>query len=183
CTLAPDPEALAQARSGLMAVHGREQGRPRRLGLDVASVAAGILASQAVLAALLARRRGLQVEWVETSVLEGALTFLEHHVAIETAGAALPPDLELTGPGPPFQTSDGYWVELECLKFDRWLEFWKRLGLRVPEDGLADAWSTYAPRYLTGVCTLPVALHDAAARASLAELEAAAGPDIAICRL
>src|SRR5262249_29168327 len=54
----PGCEAVVQALTGLMAVHGRDQSIPRRLGLGVASVAAGIIASQGVLAALIARSRG-----------------------------------------------------------------------------------------------------------------------------
>ena len=42
-------EAEIQAISGMMAVHGRDAGVPRRLGLDVASVAAGLVAGQGFL--------------------------------------------------------------------------------------------------------------------------------------
>src|SRR2546429_6093721 len=45
---APGPaggELVVQALSGLMAVHGRHRGRPAPLGLEVCSVAAGILAA------------------------------------------------------------------------------------------------------------------------------------------
>src|SRR5262245_35372589 len=54
----PGSEAIIQALSGLMGVHGRDRLMPQRLGLEVASVAAGIVATQGVLAALIARSRG-----------------------------------------------------------------------------------------------------------------------------
>ena len=44
-----------------MEVNGRDRGIPRRVGLDVASVAAGLLAAQGALAADIARRRGLDM--------------------------------------------------------------------------------------------------------------------------
>src|SRR3954467_2402834 len=94
-------ESVVQARSGLMLVHGRDAGMPRRLGLDVASVAAGIVASQGLLAALIARRRGISVAAVETSVLGGGLLFLLHHVAIATSGGDFPYRSSGSA-GPPF---------------------------------------------------------------------------------
>src|SRR5205823_2001575 len=86
-------EALVQALSGLMAVHGRDQACPRRLGLDVASTAAGILAASGTLAGLIANARGCaRVRAVETSVKHGAIAYLGHHIAIATSGKRLPVD-------------------------------------------------------------------------------------------
>ncbi|MDQ3354940.1 MAG: CoA transferase, partial [Actinomycetota bacterium] len=59
--LAPDrpgSEASVQALSGLMHLHGSDHGRPRRIGLEVASVAAGVLAAQGTLAVHLAASAG-----------------------------------------------------------------------------------------------------------------------------
>src|SRR5262249_53204978 len=55
---APSSEATVQAISGLIGMHSLDRKVPVRLGLDVASAATGILATQGVLAALIARRRG-----------------------------------------------------------------------------------------------------------------------------
>ena len=71
----PAGEAGAQAVCGLMAAHGGEGG-PRRLGLEAASVAAGIAASAGVLAAVLSGWRGRPVREVDTSVLRAARLFL-----------------------------------------------------------------------------------------------------------
>ena len=153
-------EAVAQAVSGLMAVHGRDQGRPRRLGLDVASTATGILAASGILAALIVHARGRgRIRAVETSVLHGALAYVGHHVAIATSGKRLPVDCNprVTAeearqpPAPPFPTADGHYVELEVLSADRWRAFWSRLGL----DGADGAWTSFALRYLSGTCRLP----------------------------
>lgn len=170
---APGSEAVIQALSGLMSVHGRDRQAPRRLGLEVASVAAGVVATQALLAALIAQSRGLEVRGVETSVLQAALLFLRHHLAIATCDGRLPlrPPAEETGP--PFPTADGHWVELEALSCDAWTAFWERLGLEG-SDVPGAAWLPFVYRYLAGRCALPAALPEATAKHTLAELGRAA---------
>ncbi|WP_143162513.1 CoA transferase [Couchioplanes caeruleus] len=167
-----EPEAVAQAQAGLMTVHGREYGAPRRLGLDVATVATGILAAQGVLAALIARRRGLPVRGVTVRGPAGALQFVRHHLAIATGGGAFP--YRPAGvPGPPFRTADGVWAEIEVLAGDDWAAFWRRLGL----DGagvVGAAWLPFVYRYLAGECRVPPELPAAFARHTLAEVRAAA---------
>lgn len=165
-------EAIIQATSGLMAVHGGESRAPRRLGLDVASVAAGTLTAQAVLAACLARMRGVEIGEVRSSVLQGALAYLQHHLAIGTCGGAFPFQPMTEGTGPPFPTADGAWVELEALGGDTWIDFWKLMG--VDERQATQAWLPFVYRYLAGRCTLPAALHDATRRHGCEALVAAA---------
>ncbi|HEV7990871.1 MAG TPA: CoA transferase [Gemmatimonadaceae bacterium] len=173
-------EALIQAACGLMEVHGREARRPRRIGLDIASVAAGVVATQAVLAAAIARLRGCVIGRVDVTVLESALLFLSHHVAIATSGDdflarsaqyALDrfPD---ASPGPPWLTADGYAVELEALSSDSWADFWSRLG--APRQDVAEAWQTYVFRYLSAWSLAPASLHRAAAAHPLSDLHASA---------
>ena len=175
-------EAIVQAISGLMGVHGRDGRIPQRLGLEVASVAAGIVATQGVLAALIARSRGYSARRVQTSVLQAGLLFLSHHLAIATCADGFSfPSLE-NGAGPPFRTADDEWIEIEVLSFDTWLAFWRRLG--VKRAGLEVAWSSFVYRYLAASCALPAALHQATARHSLAELRRIAGAcGIALCRV
>ncbi|MGI9022130.1 MAG: CoA transferase, partial [Acidimicrobiales bacterium] len=85
-------EATIQALSGLMAVHGRDGGRPLRLGLEAGSVAAGLLAAQGVLAAEIGRSRGRVAARVETSVLQATFLLLSHYLAAATAvGEVVPP--------------------------------------------------------------------------------------------
>ncbi|HEX6747352.1 MAG TPA: CoA transferase [Longimicrobium sp.] len=184
----PRSEPLVQAVSGVMAVHGRDRGRPRRLGLEVASAAAGVIAAQGVLAALIARQRGLAVRGVETSVLQGALILLSHHLAIATSGD---PWLRRTAdealrrspdarPAPPFLTADGHAVELEALTPDVWEAFWTQLGADRAE--VQAAWPTYVFRYLSARCLLPRALHRAAAGRTLDDVHAAAAASGAVVR-
>ncbi|HEX6042037.1 CoA transferase [Longimicrobium sp.] len=175
-------EVRVQALSGLMAVHGRDGGVPRRLGLEAASVAAGIVAAQGVLAAVYAAGRGRPVRRVHASVLHAALLLLSHHVVLATTPDRLAPGPPADGPGPPFPTADGHRVEIEALGFGPWIGFWRRLG--VEREGLEAAWSSFVHRYLAASCTLPAALHRAMARHSLAELRQAGDAcGVAVCRV
>lgn len=166
-----ESEESIQAACGLMHIHGLDGGRPRRLGLEVASVAAGMLAAQGVLAAALAGTQGSPVEVVETSVAQAALTLVTQYVARATAavdwGGWLPqePGPE---PGPPFPTADGPWVEVETLSASGWQRFWTILG--VDEAAVRRGWNLFRPRYATAVASMPAGFHAATAARPAAEL-------------
>ncbi|GAA0459629.1 hypothetical protein Ade02nite_13670 [Paractinoplanes deccanensis] len=167
-----EPETVVQARTGLMTVHGRERGTPRRLGLDVATAATGILAAQGALAVLIGRLRGLPTRGVTVHAAAGGLQFVRHHLAIATGGGAFP--YRPAGvPGPPFRTADGHWIEIEVLAGDDWAAFWRRLGLDGP-GVVGAAWLPFVYRYLAGECRVPPELPAAVARHSLAQVRAAA---------
>jgi len=175
-------ESMVQAASGLMAVHAGERGSPRRLGLDVASVAAGTLAAQGLLAARFARARGTDVQGVSSSVLQGALTYLYHHIAIGTSGGRFPFEALRDGLGPPFPTADGQLIELEALGGDTWLKFWRTLG--VDAAIASSAWLPFVYRYLAGRCSLPIALHEATKRHTVDALVGmATATGLAACRV
>lgn len=167
-------EAAVQAVSGLMQVHGRDAGVPRRLGVEVASVTAGVLASQAVLAALVGRARGRLTTRVETSVLEAALQLTSHYVAAATCQDRDEWRLPDAGPspGPPFRSGDGRWFEIETLDPDAWRRFWFALGAQ--DLDLSRSWTQFRSRYFRGACSLPAEVHDATARHPFGEIEAIA---------
>jgi CoA:oxalate CoA-transferase len=180
--IAEADEVLAQATSGLMAIHGRDGGAPRAIALPVVSVATAVLAVQGVLAAQLCRMRGLDLGRVATSSLSGAVEYLRHHLAIATSGGSFPFEPLTSGDGPPFPTCDGHWVELEAMGPELWLAFWK--ALQVPESVGVRAWLPYVYRYLAGRCVLPPELHVATAQRTLDELTlAAAASGVALCRV
>lgn len=174
-------EALIQALSGLMAIHGRDRGVPRRLGLEIASVAAGVLAAQGILAALISKARGHNVSRVQTSVAHGALMFLYHHLAIATCSDHLPFCPAESGTGPPFPTADGHWIEIEVMSGESWRMFWSRVGM-VDSGIVGAAWLPYVYRYLAGRCVLPFALSEATRKSTLSALERiAAETGIGLC--
>jgi crotonobetainyl-CoA:carnitine CoA-transferase CaiB-like acyl-CoA transferase len=165
-------EAAVQAMSGLMRVHGRDTGSPRRIGLEMASVTAGILAAQATLAAMIGAPRGSSIGTIQTSALEAALLLVSHRVAAATSGAEWVPVPPGPAPGPPFRSADGHWLELETLDASAWRAFWERLG--AADADLQWAWRLFRPRYFRGTCTLPVGLHETTRAHSFADLAAAA---------
>jgi crotonobetainyl-CoA:carnitine CoA-transferase CaiB-like acyl-CoA transferase len=173
-------EATIQALCGLMEVHGWDAGRPRRLGLEVASVAGGMLAAQGVLAADIGRRRGRTLSRVETSVLAGGLWLIAHHIAAATSGGEQLPSPPGPEPGPPFRAGDGRWFEIEVFDAEAWKAFWVDLGAGDAE--LGRAWTSFRARYYRGRCALPPGLHQAAAMHTLARVaEVAHACGVSLC--
>ncbi|MDQ4070315.1 MAG: CoA transferase [Actinomycetota bacterium] len=164
----PGSEAAVQALCGLMAVHGRDRRLPRRLGLDVASVAAGVLAAQGALAAALAHRRGTTAP-VQTSVLQAGLVLCSHYFVVATGLGDALPGPPLPAPGPPFRSADDRWFEIETLDAGSWKAFWTDLGV-APDADLGRAWTAFLWRYERATCSLPPGLHEATARRPLDEL-------------
>ena len=164
----PGSEASVQALSGLMEVHGRDRRTPRRLGLEVASVAAGLLAAQGAIAGAIAGVRGRPVPAVETSVLQAGLLLLSHYFVVATGLGDAVPGAPLPAPGPPFQSADGQWFEIETLDAEPWKDFWTRLG--AGDADLGRAWTLFRWRYERAACSLPGELHATTRRYPLAEL-------------
>ncbi|MGH9280100.1 MAG: CoA transferase [Acidimicrobiales bacterium] len=163
-------EDVIQAMCGLMAVNGRDAGGPRRIGLDVASVAAGLLAAHGAIAAEIARRRDgtSPVPVVRTSVLQAGLLLMSNYFVVATALGDALPGPPLPAPGPPFRSADGRWFEIETLDPDPWKEFWGRLGVGAVEAGRG--WRVFQWRYERATCSCPPELHAAAATKPLADL-------------
>lgn len=165
----PGSEAAIQAAAGLMHLHGLDAGQPRRLGIEVASVAAGTLASVGVLGAMAARLMGRPIARMRLSVLQAALVAIQQYLArascAEAWGDWWPHPEGAGGPGPPFPTSEGHWVELETTSRQAWSELWCRLGLdsRLAARG----WVCMQPRYSTARCSMPPEFHRATSRTSL----------------
>jgi crotonobetainyl-CoA:carnitine CoA-transferase CaiB-like acyl-CoA transferase len=161
-------EATVQAVAGLMEVNGRDAGLPRRLGLEAASVAAGLLAAQGRLAAVVGGLRGRPVPEVRTSVLQAGLLLLSHYFVVATGLGDALPGPPLPSPGPPFRSADGHWFEIETLDAEPWTAFWTLLGLSGAE--LGRGWTVFRWRYERARCSLPPGLHEATARFPLADL-------------
>ncbi|HEX3623494.1 MAG TPA: CoA transferase [Acidimicrobiales bacterium] len=164
----PGSEATIQALCGLMEVNGRDRRTPRRLGLEVASVAAGILAAQGALAGAIGALRGRPPAAVGTSVLQAGLLLLSHYFVVATGLGDAVPGPPLAAPGPPFRSADGQWFEIETLDAEPWMDFWTALG--AGDADLGRGWTVFRWRYERAACSLPVGLHEATARLPLDEL-------------
>lgn len=159
----PGSEAVVQALSGMMQVHGRESGRPTPLKLELATVASAIVAVQGLLAAYLSANRG-GAGTTRVSVLESALCFTSHYFAYCSHGEGWkPPKPEAWHvAAPPFRAGDGTWFELETLCASDWCAFWQTLGIDRRIAG--KAWDEFRLRYHTATCRLPRRFSDAVAR-------------------
>ncbi len=165
-------EAVVQALTGLMHLHGRDAGRPRRIGVEIATVAAGVLAAQSVLALAVGRSRGRAVGALRTSVLQAGLLQASHYLAATTCEEEWLPAPPAPAPGPPFRTADDRWFEIETFDAEAWKGFWLRLG--APAAELGRAWTLFRPRYYRGTTSMPHGFHEATVAHSLAEATAAA---------
>jgi crotonobetainyl-CoA:carnitine CoA-transferase CaiB-like acyl-CoA transferase len=160
-------EALVQAACGIMHVHGRARGGPEPLAVDYATTVAGVLAAQGVLAALLARARGLRLDEVRTSVGQAALVSVVQYLAAATCGE----DEPAAAPGSPsFVSADGVRFEVETLEAEAWQRFWQGLG--ADEGALRRAWPVFARRFATATCPVPPTLAEATRRRDFATLAA-----------
>lgn len=166
-------EFLAQAASGLMAVHGRASGGSRPLGPDYVSTVTAALALQGAMAASLGRLRGGRVRQVGVSLGGAALLCVSQYLA----GATAAEGAETLRPGetpawehPPFVSADGVVFELETLEAQPWRRFWS--GLDVDPAVAGRGWAGFQLRYAKAVSPLPAALREALARRPYADIAA-----------
>ncbi|MER6053467.1 CoA transferase, partial [Streptomyces sp. NPDC001793] len=173
-------EATAQAVCGVMAVHGQRDGGPRGLAVDYAATAAGVLAVQGLLAALVGQARGGAFGPVSTAVDRAALLTVSQYAA---AAGAEEGEAAAIGPGgPPFTTADGTRFELEALDPVVWAAFWRAVG--APQEAIRAGWRPFQFRYATGCAPLPDALHAVTRTRGWAEVRHAADASGAdVCRL
>ncbi len=80
----PGSELTAQAMAGYTRYLGTKQDPPRRLGADVAGAGAAVFTVQAVLASLLARRRGAAGQRVSTSLLNALISMKSIQLAAQS---------------------------------------------------------------------------------------------------
>lgn len=74
----PGYDFIAQAEGGFMSVTGPEDGEPTRAGVAITDLASGMFACSAVLAALFARQRTGQGQWVDISLLDSQVALMSY---------------------------------------------------------------------------------------------------------
>jgi crotonobetainyl-CoA:carnitine CoA-transferase CaiB-like acyl-CoA transferase len=137
----PGVDQIAQGMSGLMSVTGEEGRGPMRVGIAVGDVAAGMCAAVGILTALHERERSGEGQWVQTSLLEALLFFLDFQGArylmkgevAKQAGNNHPTGV----PTGTFKTRDGY-VNIAPTP-PMWKRFCKAIGR--PEWGDNPDWA------------------------------------------
>jgi crotonobetainyl-CoA:carnitine CoA-transferase CaiB-like acyl-CoA transferase len=137
----PGVDQIAQGMSGLMSITGEEGRGPMRVGIAVGDVAAGMCAATGILIALHERERSGEGQWVQTSLLEALLFFLDFQGArylmkgevAKQAGNNHPTGV----PTGTFKTRNGY-VNIAPTP-PMWKRFCKAIG--KPEWGEKAEWA------------------------------------------
>lgn len=125
-------DQIAQGVSGLMSVTGFADGPPVRTGAAITDVTSGILLALGIMIALHDRRRTGEGRWVQTSLLEAALTLLDFQAARYTFAGEVPgrqgnhhPTMAPMGC---FETTDG-WLNVAAWDGRAYTEFCRVVGL------------------------------------------------------
>jgi formyl-CoA transferase len=127
----PGFDLIAQGMSGLMSVTGEPGGTPVKCGVPVGDMAAGLIAANGVLAALIAREKTGRGQHIETSLFESALAMAVWETTEYWASGETPRALgsahRLNAPYQAFRTSDGH-ITLAALTAQQWLSLCAVLG-------------------------------------------------------
>lgn len=148
-----DEESL-QAACGLLAVHGRARQAYSPLGVPYLSCFCANLSLHGLLAAMLGKLRGAGTDTCFSSIWHTSLLALTQYLAALRAGAderEPPPDSGWHGP--PFQSADGIWFELEVLNPEPWHAFCNALDLSPQLAGRS--WRAFMLRYAQARSPLP----------------------------
>ena len=104
-------DLITQGMSGLMSACGPAEGPPHRMPIAISDIAAGMHLAVGILAALEERHRTGRGQFVETSLLESALSFGVYEAAHVAATGERPPRLGQahrgSSPYQLFETQDG----------------------------------------------------------------------------
>src|ERR1700758_867380 len=108
----PGFDQIAQGMGGLMSITGLPGNGPVRVGIPVADLSAGLLASTGILIALLEREQSGEGQWVQSNLLAAQIAMLDFQAARWTIGHEVPGqagnDHPTTIPTGVFETADGY---------------------------------------------------------------------------
>lgn len=141
----PANDLFMQAYSGGMSITGYPDGDPVKMGLSVADIGAGMLATIGILMALQARQRTGRGQRVDTSLLEGQISMLSYHITRFFASGEVPKGAGSGGLANPtyraYKAADG-WFVISCFNQRMWLDLCASLG--------QEAWTTDS-RFLTSI--------------------------------
>ena len=127
----PGFDLIAQAMSGLMSVTGEPNGEPVKCGVPIADLAVGLIATNGILAALIARDRTGRGQYIDTSLFESALAMAvwetTEYWATGRAPHAMGSAHRLNAPYQALRTADGH-VVLAALTSRQWTDLCAALG-------------------------------------------------------
>jgi formyl-CoA transferase/CoA:oxalate CoA-transferase len=124
-------DLIAQAFGGLMSVTGEPDGPPVRAGYSVFDMFAGMAAYGGIMTALLQRERSGRGQYVETSLIDGAIAQMSYHAVGYLATGDVPRPLGTASPSlvpyQLFQASDAVFI-LGCNNDDAYRRLCTALG-------------------------------------------------------
>lgn len=135
-------DSILQGLSGLMSITGEQGGSPLKVGLALSDMFAGLLATQAILSAVLLRQHDKQGKRIEISLME-ALLELQRVQLTEYLLTDEPPKLKGNAhahlvPSRSFSTADGE-IMVAVLSSSDWTNFCEALCLSAEiRDQFAD---------------------------------------------
>ncbi len=129
-------DLVAQAMSGLLSVTGSPD-EPAKIGVPISDLNAGLFASHAILAALLARARTGEGQYIDTSLFEAALAYAiwesNEYWATGTPPQRLGTAHRLSAPYQVFATANG-WIAVGAANQRNW----ERLAQALERPDLLD---------------------------------------------
>ena len=115
-------DLVAQAMSGVLSVTGSAQ-EPAKVGVPISDLNAGLYASHAILAALLARGRTGEGQYIDTSLFEAALAYTiwesNEYWATGVSPQRLGTAHRLSAPYQVFETANG-WIAIGAANQRNW---------------------------------------------------------------
>jgi formyl-CoA transferase len=119
----PGFDLIAQGMSGIMSVTGTPDGAPVKCGVPIADLAVGLIATNGILAALIAREKTGRGQHIDTSLFESALAMCVWETTEYWASGKVPRAMgsahRLSAPYEAFRTRDGY-ITLAALTAQQW---------------------------------------------------------------
>lgn len=153
----PGYDIIAQGEAGTMALTGDPTGGPARFPTPIADMTTGLFTLIGVLAALNARHASGQGQFLETSLLESQMTWLENYAGEYFASGEEPPKRGNSHPQvvpyEPVQGGDGEWFILGVGSDNIWRKFCDLAGLAELRDDAR--FHTNAERVLNRAALLP----------------------------
>ena len=141
----PGVDQIAQGLSGLMSVTGPPGTGPWRTGIAVSDSAAGTFLAQGIVAALFARERTGEGQWVHTSLLESMVNLMDFQAARVVNEGDVPGqagnDHPTLFPMGTYPTADGFVNIAGMLGFGRFCEV-----LGHPEWAVDERFAAAGPR-------------------------------------
>lgn len=105
-------DLILQGLGGVMGITGEEGGEPVKVGVAIADICAGMYAAYGILAALRARERTGEGQWVDAALLDGQVSWLTYAAGYFFATGQNPGRLGSAHPTivpyQAFRTSDGF---------------------------------------------------------------------------